>query len=726
MPMRGRSRAGCGDARNRYAPTFFLFMRDSASARPARAVALAALLATVFALPAARAELVAVSPGETSRSVEAASACPTFSWSAAAGATGYELAVLRLDRQEEPETVWIRTVAGSATSWSPSRSDCLEAGGRYAWTVRALGPVATSAEPDWAEARRFEVPDAPDDDEVAAALATLERWRRAQGEIAGGAAVTDGPGRSVKPALRRTATDAAGGGAAVEVATGVAAIRGENPDSSGNAFGVLGLSHSPTGAGLVARNESAGADLVLDGEANGASDTLLRQDSLDRPSANSESFDFRNSGAGVMALKIDGVDVVTTATDQDTLGALSCPDGQIAKRVAGLWQCAADADRLTLLACASGEIAKMDPGANWSCAADDDALANLSCTDGQIAKRVSGSWACAPDDTGSAGIWTSYSEGSDVRVFNAQGNRVGIGNRAMQPVGSLPSEDGALTVVHSATQPLTTEYSLTMDGRGLQARSRSGIFDPLQDAPLLINRYGGGVSIGKEAAPTRAAIEAQGAVGNTMATFQRNAGGQGIALVGDWPGLYANSYFNNGVQTMAGTGYSQLINFDQVDGAISFMTSTAPNTLPDVPAVTLQEQLRLEKDGRLTSPLTLGQFNIAPVAAISIWYWASDDGAGGLTFQEQYRRVRSAFPVTFNIHGLNQTRAYLDIDFSPDIDSVLFPIVAQSALSNYTFEWAPTRTAVLRDPADVTVTVEYDFGLAGRLWKLQLLIFGAN
>ena len=122
---------------------------------------------------------------------------------------------------------------------------------------------------------------------------------------------------------------------------------------------------------------------------------------------------------------------------------------------------------------------------------------------------------------------------------------------------------------------------------------------------------------------------------------------------------------------MAGTGYSQLINFDQVDGAISFMTSTAPNTLPDVPAVTLQEQLRLEKDGRLTSPLTLGQFNIAPVAAISIWYWASDDGAGGLTFQEQYRRVRSAFPVTFNIHGLNQTRAYLDIDFSPDIDSAV-------------------------------------------------------
>ncbi len=52
-----------------------------------------------------------------------------------------------------------------------------------------------------------------------------------------------------------TATGAPGGGSQAGVATGIAAIRGENPDSSGNAFGVLGLSHSPAGAGLVARNE---------------------------------------------------------------------------------------------------------------------------------------------------------------------------------------------------------------------------------------------------------------------------------------------------------------------------------------------------------------------------------------------------------------------------------------------------------------------------------------
>ncbi len=683
-----------------------------------------ALLAGFLALPAG-ATLVAVSPGETDRAVEAASGCPTFSWSAAPGATGYELAVLRLDRGEEPELVWTRAVAGSATSWSPSRRDCLESGGRYAWTVRVLGADGGSGDVEWAEARRFDVPGAPSADEVAAAVATLERWRQAGGESPGAGTIVGESHPEMAPSRRRTSASAPGdgtGGPNANVASGVAAIRGENPDTSGGAYGLLGINHSPAGAAVAARNESAGADLVLDGEANAATDTLLRQDSLDRPSANPESFDFRNSGSGAMKLKVDGVDVVTTATDEDTLGALSCPDGEIAKRVAGLWQCAADADRLALLACSTGQIAKMDPGANWSCAADDDALASLSCPDGQIAKRVSGSWACAPDDTGASGIWTSYAEGADVRVFNAQGNRVGIGNRAMQPVGSSPSEDGALTVVHSATSPLTTEYSLTMDGKGLQARSRSGIFDPLQDAPLLLNRYGGGVSIGKEAAPTRAALEAQGAVGNTMATFQRNAGGQGLALVGDWPGLYANSYFNNGVQTMAGTGYSQLINFDQADGAISFMTSTAPNTAPDVPAATLEERLRLRKDGALLSSLTQNQFSMAPVAVISLEYSFSVSG-GTVTITEVKKLIRSVFPVTVSVTAgelpLSDDYVYVTIEIPGTSYAELLPVVATNYLFETSFQY------VSQNAGQVFVSY-YVGGINGRTLNLSMIVYGMN
>jgi len=289
---------------------------------------------------AARAETRAVSPGEPGRELEAAGACPTYSWSATAGASAYELAVFRLDGREEPELLFTKRVEGSATSWSPSRAECLAAGGRYGWTVRAAGETPES----WAEPLRFRVPKAPDAEELAAALEVIERWRSAQaGSAAGGPAATL---PRTPPSTTRSHADVTAGSTAasdVSVATGVAAIRGENPDTSGAAFGALGISHSPAGAGLVARNESVGADLVLDGEANGATDTLLRQDSLDRASANPEAFDFRNSGAGAMALKVDGVDVVTTATDQDTLAALSCSDGEIAKRVSGVWQCAVDA-----------------------------------------------------------------------------------------------------------------------------------------------------------------------------------------------------------------------------------------------------------------------------------------------------------------------------------------------------------------------------------------------
>lgn len=687
-----------------------------------RRCALAAAVIACSSALAARAVTVAVSPGETDHAVEAASGCPTFSWSASTGATSYELAVLRLDRGEEPEVVWSRTVAGSATSWSPSRRECLEAGGRYAWTVRALGADAAAADSEWAAVRRFDVPAAPGADEIAAALATLERWRQAGGGVAGAEAVASGLRPAPASTLHRMPANAPGGGS-LSLASGVAAIRGENPDISGSALGVLGLSHSPAGAAVVARNESAGADLVLDGEANAATDSLLRQDSLDRPSANLESFDFRNSGAGSMALKVDGVAVVTTATDQDTLGALSCPDGQIAKRIAGIWQCANDDDRLSLLACASGQIAKVGPGGNWSCAADDDSLATLSCPDGQIAKRVTGAWACAPDDTGSAGIWTSYSEGADIRVFNAVGNRVAVGNRPMQPVGSLPSEDGALTVSNRAPLPLTTQYNLTMDGRGLQARTASTLFPfQQQDAPLLINRYGGGVSIGKDAAPSRAALEAQGAIGNTMATFQRSAGGQGIALVGDWPGLYANSYFNNGVQTMAGTGYSQLINFDQLDGAISFMTSTAPNTAPDVPAATLGERLRLTNEGELLSSLTLNEFNLAPVAQITLIWVLVDDGNGHLTVSEVGRWIRSAYPITLSWSSYSLNNFRLDINFDQGPPGAVLPIVGGNSLDDYPPDWSGVTRNTLS--GDVSVYLRDGNGsMVGRMWNLQLLIY---
>ena len=720
--------------------------------------ALAGLSALLFALLApgtAGAEAVTVSPGELDREVEAASACPSFSWSQEPGAQGYQLAVFRIADDEEPELLLDHVVEGSATAWQPAREACLEPGGRYAWTVRALGAAdAAEGSADWAPARRFTVSAAPADEEVASALETLRRWTASRGEPAPAAVPSRpsaaGPDRAAIRAPLRADERAVEQRPEAPLATGVAAVRGEIPDPAGNTFGLLGISHSPEGAGVVARNESSGADLVLDGEAAGATDTLLREDSLDRPAAGASSFDFRNSGAGAMTVRVDGVDVVTTETDRDTLGDLSCPAGQIAKRgaggwacapdddtlpalpcsagqiprfVAGAWTCDADADALAALLCAPGQIAKVDPAGEWTCAPDDDALGALACPDGQVAKRVAGAWACAPDDTGSATIWASYPEGTDVRVFNAEGNRVGIGNRPIQPVGSLPSEDGALTVVHSAALPLTSEYYLTMDGKGVQARSRPGLFDPQQDAPLLLNRYGGGVAIGKETAPTRAALEAQGSVGNTMATFQRSAGGQGLALVGDWPGLYANAYFANGVKTMSGSGYSQLVNFEQNDGAIVFQTSTAPNTVADVPAATIAERLRISKEGALLSSLTQNQFNLAPLAVISLTYQFQSDGGGGLIITPTKQLIRSTVPVTITPQNVSETVVRLLVQVSAPGNAELVPVFG---LNSATGMWAEALDIRPVSSTQFNVQLISGVSLVNVSWNLQLVVYGLN
>ena len=133
--------------------------------------------------------------------------------------------------------------------------------------------------------------------------------------------------------------------------------------------------------------------------------------------------------------------------DDDTLGELSCGDGQIAKRSGDAWVCAADdvgagggagditavgagagllgggssgdvsldvgsgvgisvtADAVSIDAsyrlpqtCTNGEIPIWNNSlAEWVCETDSDTLSSLSCGDGQVAKRSGDSWVCATD-----------------------------------------------------------------------------------------------------------------------------------------------------------------------------------------------------------------------------------------------------------------------------------------------------------------------------------------
>ncbi len=226
-----------------------------------------------------------VSPGDLETPVEAAGACPTFSWSPAAGARATELAVAEIDESGEPRTRLRREIAGAAASWTPGRSECLEPGRVYAWTVRAVlapdrlpaGAVSTDAkDAAWSAPRFFAVPAAPSEEELAAALEVVQRWQQSRANL-GDAADTLGAtgqgasgtsaGAPKSGALQRAARSASRIPELAEAPEGVgvvSAVRGEVADLTGFTAGVHGLSSSTeSGTGVL------GETLALTGNVYG-------------------------------------------------------------------------------------------------------------------------------------------------------------------------------------------------------------------------------------------------------------------------------------------------------------------------------------------------------------------------------------------------------------------------------------------------------------------------
>ena len=117
---------------------------------------------------------VAVSPGDAARLVLVADGCPTFSWGRVDGALHYELVIYRLgENGEEAERLFTRRVPGAALSWTPSLERCLERGGRYAWTARAVGEESAS---EWSAPSLFRVAPGPSPVELEEALRVVRRY----------------------------------------------------------------------------------------------------------------------------------------------------------------------------------------------------------------------------------------------------------------------------------------------------------------------------------------------------------------------------------------------------------------------------------------------------------------------------------------------------------------------------------------------------------------------
>ena len=291
-----------------------------------------------------------VSPGQSDRLGPVDSACPTFSWGDVEGESAYELAVLPVAQGAEGDdaaapVLRLELPPGTST-WTPSSDRCLQPGGSYVWTVRAgfADPAAPGDDRwgDWSAGRYFAVRAVPSAEDVRAALATLE-------SVA--AAVATGPGpEGVEPELAPPIPSL--GEAPVESRElrgegVVAAIHAEIDDTAGPAYGLVGQTHSDEGAGAWLAGAAGGADLVLDGAADGLASTLVSQSGVFRSSENDLWFHFANVGSGELALRVGGEEVVTTATDRDVLGDLACAAGERAEWNGAEWECVAnDADTL--------------------------------------------------------------------------------------------------------------------------------------------------------------------------------------------------------------------------------------------------------------------------------------------------------------------------------------------------------------------------------------------
>lgn len=270
------------------------------------AAMLAANLATTAALSASGVP-EPVSPGSYEGFARVSSTCPVFSWAGTTADAGYEVAVFRVDEPGGAASDPLLRVAlpAGARAWTPPADRCLPAAGRFAWVVRVLDE---ERDQPWSAPRLF------------ATGPTLVQLRSEEA-------------REALVPLRTTAGEASGPGAPVPTAT------------AGGAVGSSGSAVRVTRQGIAVKAANAdpagGADLVLDGSAQERVAARLSQSGIDRPSTEPQTFQLTSSGGGGMTLSVDGVAVVTTATERDTLAGLSCADGQIPRYDATetRWEC---------------------------------------------------------------------------------------------------------------------------------------------------------------------------------------------------------------------------------------------------------------------------------------------------------------------------------------------------------------------------------------------------
>jgi len=287
-----------------------------------------------------------VSPGAIGRISEIEGRCPTFIWGGEYGAIAYELVVYRLPdgtRQSDSAEIDLATceevlyaqVPGGATAWQPELAEALHPGGSYVWFVRAVlqedrGEVLESGE--WSSGRLFSISPIVTTGEVEQALSVLRQYMDQSGSES---SVLDPQDFEQEMDNTGRFTTSRHGAPPKQdqksVPTAMSAIMGSVPDTSGETYGVVGISNSPDGAGVGAANMVGGPDLVLDGSEDFLPDAELSESGINRPWGTPQTFNIQNSMGAGLTLQVDGVDVITTGSELDA-GKLTSglvPDGRL-------------------------------------------------------------------------------------------------------------------------------------------------------------------------------------------------------------------------------------------------------------------------------------------------------------------------------------------------------------------------------------------------------------
>ena len=185
--------------------------------------------------------------------------------------------------------------------------------------------------------------------------------------------------------------------------------------------------------------------------------------------------------------------------------------------------------------------------------------------------------------------------------------------------------------------------------------SNNGLIEPSERSDALVILKNGNMGIGNSA-PSLAKLQVQGAVGNTVATFNLSANSKGVALVSDWPGVYFNSYYSGGTRSMASTGYASIINTDQSTGGLFFQTTNVANTAADALIGTIPTRMTITGNGNVgIGAITPGgQFELSldqgRKPGTSTWTITSDERLKNIhgNYSKGLDEILKLQPITYN------------------------------------------------------------------------------